>query len=69
MSESSAGRWYLRSMGDHDTHRGDLVNGDSTVTSACGARFRPLGLPGNRVSLSGYPPDPDQVCPKCRTAR
>lgn len=68
MSESSTSRWYLRSMGDRDTHRGDL-NGDSTITAECGLKFRPIGLPGNRVSLSGFPPDPEQVCPKCRTVR
>lgn len=48
-------------MGD----AGDL-NGDGTVTAACGVRFRPIDLPGNCVSLPGYPPDPDlQTPPHC----
>jgi hypothetical protein len=59
---------YLRSMGDADTHCGD-PNGDGTVTAACGSRFRRLRLPAGRVSLSGYPPDPDQVCPACNRRR
>jgi hypothetical protein len=32
---ASAGSWYLRSMGDHDTHRGERRT-DSTVVAACG---------------------------------
>ncbi|MGH3844370.1 MAG: hypothetical protein ACRDS0_23425 [Pseudonocardiaceae bacterium] len=61
--------WFLRSMGDHDTHRGALETANGTVAAACGVRFRPLGLPGNRLSLPAYPPDPEQVCPKCRSTR
>jgi hypothetical protein len=63
-TNATSGTWYLRSMGDADTHCGD-PNGDGTVTAACGSRFRPLRLPTGRVSLSGYPPDADQICPAC----
>jgi len=62
MSESV--NWYLQSMSDADTHRGQL-NADGTVTAVCGLRFRPIELPLGGVSLPGYPPDPDQVCPGC----
>jgi hypothetical protein len=31
---ASAVSWYLRSMGDHDTHRGERRT-DSTVVAAC----------------------------------
>ncbi|MGH3779170.1 MAG: hypothetical protein ACRDRO_00700 [Pseudonocardiaceae bacterium] len=61
---ATPGTWYLQSMGDADTHRGDL-NRDGTVTAACGSRFRPLPLLAGRVSLPCYPPDPDQICPDC----
>ncbi|MGH3830827.1 MAG: hypothetical protein ACRDRS_10335 [Pseudonocardiaceae bacterium] len=33
--------WYLRSMGDRDTHRAGLLHPDGTLTAACGVRFRP----------------------------
>ena len=36
--------WYLQSMGDADTHRGELQP-DGTVSAVCGIRFRPLDLP------------------------
>jgi hypothetical protein len=36
--------WYLRSIGDRDTHRGTLLHPDGTVTAACGIRFA-LGDP------------------------
>jgi hypothetical protein len=32
---ASAASWYLRSMGDHDTHRGERRT-DGTVVAACG---------------------------------
>ena len=68
--------WYLRSLGDHDTHRGEL-RGDGTVVAQCGASFTPkptlqvVGLPPGTLvtgplALLGNPPDPDQVCQKCR---
>jgi hypothetical protein len=60
--------WYLRSMDDHDTHRGELA-ADGTVTAACGVRFQPRPLPLGRVSLPGHPYDRDQVCPACDTRR
>lgn len=56
--------WYLQSMGDADTHRGELQP-DGTVSAVCGIRFRPIDLPLGGVSLRGYPPDPDQICPEC----
>jgi hypothetical protein len=66
--KATPGTWYLRSMGDADTHCGD-PNGDGTVTAACGSRFHPLRLPTGRLSLSGYPLDADQICPACHRRR
>jgi hypothetical protein len=56
--------WYLQSMGDADTHRGELQP-DGTLSAVCGIHFRPIDLPLGGVSLQGYPPDPDQICPDC----
>lgn len=60
--------WYLRSMGDQDTHEGEL-GAKGTVAASCGVRFTPLPLPYDRVSLPGYPQDRDQICPTCETRR
>lgn len=68
--------WYLRSLGDQDTHRGELGE-DGTVVAHCGASFTPRPTlkvvgppPGTLVTgdlaLQGSPPDPEQVCPQCR---
>jgi len=55
--------WYLRSLGDRDTHRGEL-GPDGTVSAACGISFRPLCLVcGTGPALRGSPPDPDQARP------
>jgi hypothetical protein len=62
--------WFVRSMKDHDTHRApNLVLPGGEVLARCGARFTPklLGAAGNRISFPADPPDPDQVCPKCRS--
>jgi hypothetical protein len=63
--------WYLRSMGDHDTHRGALRPAEGTVVALCGVTFVPRPLPfGRGLGFSGNPPDPEQVCPACaRSAR
>ncbi|MGH3854430.1 MAG: hypothetical protein ACRETH_12460 [Steroidobacteraceae bacterium] len=53
--------WFLRSLGDRDTHHG-MLGPDQMVTAACGVRFTPRPL---RTSLPGQPPDPDQICPVC----
>lgn len=65
--------WYLRSLSDQDTHRGEL-HGDGTVTAVCGATFRPKttlrisGQPGEQQlvdagpALPGNPPDPRRKC-------
>lgn len=68
---SPPGHWYLRSMADHDTHRGAYSTATRSVHSACGEEFIPLpvGLRGDRVALPGQPPDPDQVCPDCQAGR
>jgi hypothetical protein len=58
--------WYLRSIGDRDTHRGAVLHPDGMVTAACGIRFRPRELVVGMTALRGEPPDPDQVCPVCR---
>lgn len=57
--------WYLRSLADQDTHRGELQP-DGTVTAVCGVAFRPreLFLMGS-LALPGGPADPDQICPAC----
>ncbi|MBV8542285.1 MAG: hypothetical protein JO268_17410 [Pseudonocardiales bacterium] len=60
--------WFLRSMGDRDTHHG-VVGPDGAVAAACGARFTPRPLPYDRVSLPGYPQDRDQICPACEHHR
>lgn len=68
--------WYLRSPGDHDTHRGRMRD-DGTVLARCGALFTPqptltvVGPPPGQLAtgglaLPGNPPDPEQVCPQCR---
>jgi hypothetical protein len=58
--------WYLRSMADGDTHCGALQR-DGSVLARCGARFAPRLAAYGRLELPGYPLDPDQVCPRCRT--
>ena len=58
--------WHLHSIGDRDTHRDTLPHPDSTITAACGIRFRPRELLRDATALRGEPPDPDQVCPCCR---
>lgn len=60
--------WFLRSIGDHDTHYGDLAP-DGTVIATCGATFTPRPLPLGRISLPGHPYDPAQICPDCDTRR
>ncbi|HEX6402141.1 MAG TPA: hypothetical protein VF003_03095 [Pseudonocardiaceae bacterium] len=66
--------WYLRSLADHDTHRGWMRNG--TVLALCGASFIPrltlrvVGEPPGQL-VDGPPelgitPVPEQVCPACQ---
>ncbi|MGH3933593.1 MAG: hypothetical protein ACRDS1_01185 [Pseudonocardiaceae bacterium] len=63
-----AAKWYLRSTADDDTHRGRLF-GDGTVMADCGLVFRPMkALRDRGPALRGYPPDPGQVCPRCKEA-
>ena len=57
--------WYLRTIGDQDTHRSELLHPDGTIT-ACGIRFRPRELLHGATALRGEPPDPEQTCPACR---
>jgi len=59
-------QWFLRSMGDHDTHCGMRRTG-GTVVAPCGVEFEPRPL---RIALpgAGDPPDPDQICPQCYRA-
>ncbi len=58
--------WYLRSLGVRDTHRGRLF-GNGTVMADCGVVCRPKWfLRTGGPALPGSPPDPDQVCPKCK---
>jgi hypothetical protein len=53
--------WFVRSLADHDTHRG-------VYCPAIPQRPRPLpiGLHGNRIAFPGPPPDPDQTCLACQ---
>ncbi|MGH3538126.1 MAG: hypothetical protein ACRDQJ_07450 [Pseudonocardiaceae bacterium] len=68
--------WFLRSLGDHDTHRGHL-RADGTVAARCGLSFTPRptlritgqppgALVAGPLALRGNPPDPDQTCSECR---
>ncbi|MGH3823488.1 MAG: hypothetical protein ACRDRA_11765 [Pseudonocardiaceae bacterium] len=62
-----AGGWFLRSMGDGDTHRGAYSITTRSVHAVCGAEFEPLKLTtGKPILLDGTPPDPDQICLDCR---
>ena len=56
--------WFLRSIKDHDTHRGVLSRG--SVIATCGLRFEPVRITFGRVALSGLPHDPRQICPTCQ---
>lgn len=68
--------WFLRSLGDHDTHQGQLRD-DGSVIACCGASFIPRPTlkvvgppPGNlaigELALRGSPSDPDQICRQCQ---
>lgn len=62
--------WYLRSLADQDTHRGEYFMASRTVQAACGLQFVPLKLAdGAPLVLPGNPPDPDQICPYCDQSR
>jgi hypothetical protein len=60
--------WALASLADFDTHLVQLEGG--IAYSVCGLTFTPkaLGANGDRLSLPGWPPDPEQVCPHCQKA-
>ncbi len=60
--------WYLRSLADRDTHRGEL-NPDGTVAAQCGIRFAPRRLVLGGVALPGHPQDRDQICPECHQVK
>ncbi|MGH3824150.1 MAG: hypothetical protein ACRDRA_15170 [Pseudonocardiaceae bacterium] len=50
--------WHLRSLGDHDTHHGEL-RGDGTVLARCGALFTPwptLKVVGPPPGTAGHRP-------------
>jgi len=59
--------WFVRSLADHDTHRGIYSPATRSVHARCGVKFEPLplGMHGNRIAFPGEPPDPDQICPAC----
>jgi hypothetical protein len=46
------GNWYLRSMGDRDTHCGELQP-DGSVRARCGVSFQPRPLPYNASRCLG----------------
>lgn len=59
--------WYLRSMGDADTHRGTYSMVTRSVHAVCGVEFQPLmRTTGAPIVLTPSPPDPAQVCPACQ---
>lgn len=60
--------WFLRSVGDADTHRGVYSDVTRSVHALCGVEFVPRPLAGGRNALPGEPADPQQVCPQCRRA-
>jgi hypothetical protein len=63
----STGAWFLRSMGDRDTHRGVYSPATRSVHALCGLEFQPLKrTTGAPIVLTPVPPDPEQVCPTCR---
>lgn len=62
--------WYLRSMGDRDTHSGTYSIATRSVHALCGVEFEPLKrTTGAPIVLNGSPPDPDQICPACYHTR
>lgn len=58
--------WYLRSLGDRDTHRGQWSGITRSVHAVCGIEFQPSPI---RTALPGAPPDPNQACPQCYRAK
>jgi hypothetical protein len=63
--------WYLRSLADHDTHRGWMSGG--AVLAVCDAEFTPkptVRIVRNRLVEGflelGSPPVPEQVCLDCK---
>lgn len=62
-------RWFLRSLGDADTHRGSYSLVTRSVHADCGVEFVPRARPLGGPALPGNPLDPDQVCPYCYRAR
>lgn len=75
-----SGNWYLRSLGDSDTHYGSRNAEGKVVPLCCIDPFEPrprMVVVGSRTDLQlvtgpaafrGNPPDPDQICPACLTA-
>ena len=71
--------WYLRSLADHDTHRGTWSGASRSVHSMCGLVFQPVALPYGGFSclerhrtksdLLAVPPRGHQWCPVSRPAR
>ncbi|MGH3696046.1 MAG: hypothetical protein ACRDRX_18990 [Pseudonocardiaceae bacterium] len=49
-----SGQWFLRSLGDHDTHHGQL-GADGTVLARCGVSFTP------RPTLQVVGPPPGEL--------
>jgi hypothetical protein len=50
--------WYLRSMADHDTHRGNYSVVTRSVHALCGIEFVAKELPLGGPALPGSPLDP-----------
>jgi hypothetical protein len=60
--------WFLRSMADSDSHRGDYSIVTRSVPAVCGIEFVSKELPLSGPALPGSPLDSGQVCPNCQRA-
>ena len=56
--------WFMRTLANRDTHKGELRD-DGTVATVCGIAFRPMRHYRASTVLPGEPPDPTRVCPRC----
>lgn len=52
--------WYLRSLANRDTHRGNYSIITRSVHAICGIEFVPLQLPLGGPALPGSPLDPSR---------
>lgn len=60
--------WFLRSMGDRDTHCGSYSITTRSVHAVCGIEFQPLKRTTGAPIVLAAPPDRDQICLRCQRA-